>query len=304
MTSVTTTPALQNGKQVVFEDERLLVINKPAGLVCHPTKGDAWSSLISRVRLYLGESGQPHLINRLDRETSGLVLVAKTQDAALSLRRLWETGQVQKRYVAIVHGAVEKADGSIDAPLGRDTLSRVAIKDCVRPDGAPSVTIYRKLSDFERDGQPYSLLQVVPRTGRKHQIRIHLAHLGHPIVGDKLYGADEQYYLDFVEGRLTEAQRCKLLLPNHALHAGQVSFRSPWEPSRATGPFGELGSIESRPTLLKNRGRPDGGGARLRRAEEPASDEAGRDLVFAASPEEWFTDFLGASASELEGNSV
>ena len=210
--------------EIVHEDEDLLVINKPADLVCHPTKGDQYSSLISRVRLHLGGDIQPHLINRLDRETSGLVIVARNETAALELRRLWEGGQVAKRYLAIVHGRLANSAGAIDAPLGRDERSCVAIKNCVRTDGAPARTEFEVLKTFRRDERDFSLLAVHPLSGRKHQIRIHLAHIGHPIVGDKLYGADERYYLDLVESRLTDAQRAELLLPNHALHAQTISF--------------------------------------------------------------------------------
>src|SRR5436309_12597415 len=92
--------------EIIHEDTELLVINKPAGLVCHPTKTDAYSSLISRVRLYLNESTKPHLINRLDRETSGVVLIAKQDPVARDLRRIWETRRVHKEYLAIVHGHV------------------------------------------------------------------------------------------------------------------------------------------------------------------------------------------------------
>ena len=217
---------------IIHEDEELLVVNKPAGLVCHPTKGDAFSSLISRVRLHLGNSERPHLINRLDRETSGVTLVAKNGEVARELGRLWENREVEKEYLAIVHGHVREEHVVIDAPLGKDEHSRVAIKDCVRPDGAPSQTefhVERRLTHAEGD---FSLLRVLPLTGRKHQIRIHLAHLGHPIVGDKLYGGDEDLYLALVEDRLTEAQRARLILPHHALHAAKVSFR--WRGSALT----------------------------------------------------------------------
>src|SRR6266576_42469 len=125
---------------VIHEDSDLLAINKPAGLVCHPTKGDALSSLISRVRLYLGNCARPHLVKRLDRETSGVTIVAKRDGAALELRRIWESGAVEKEYLAIVHDRVATERGVIDAPLGKDENSRVAIKNCVRPDGAPSRT--------------------------------------------------------------------------------------------------------------------------------------------------------------------
>ncbi len=93
---------------IIYEDPDLLVVNKPADLVCHPTKTDALSSLIGRVRLHLGPGAQPHMINRLDRETTGVVLVARTAEAALELRRLWEKRLVQKEYLAIVHGSVAR----------------------------------------------------------------------------------------------------------------------------------------------------------------------------------------------------
>jgi 23S rRNA pseudouridine1911/1915/1917 synthase len=219
-------PRMNKLFEVIHEDAELLLINKPADLVCHPTKGDEYSSLISRVRLHLGAGAQPHLINRLDRETSGVVLVAKLPGSALELRRLWENGAVCKQYLAIVHGRVATQVGNVDAPLGRDEQSPVAIKDCVRADGSPARTEFEIVKTFPRSHREFSLLAVRPFTGRKHQIRIHLAHLGHPIVGDKLYGGDERCYLDFVEGRLTDEQRATLLLPNHALHAQSLSF--PW----------------------------------------------------------------------------
>ena len=248
---------------ILHEDADLLVVNKPAGLVCHPTKGDELSSLISRARLYLnfslsaagGGEGRgevvpvtPHLINRLDRETSGVVILAKNSEAAGELGKIFEARAVQKEYLAIVHGHVRDDHGLIDAPLGKDEGSKVAVKDCVRPDGASAQTefwVERRLARFSQtdplstfgsrpstsflstlNPQPstYSLLRLVPRTGRKHQIRIHLAHLGHPIVGDKLYGGDEDLYLALVEDRLTPEQRARLILPYQALHARAVRF--------------------------------------------------------------------------------
>lgn len=248
-----TVTALEKLFEIIHEDAELLVINKPADLVCHPSKNGEMSSLIGRVRLHLGGDAHPHMVNRLDRETSGVTIVAKTDAAARELRQLWEKREVQKEYLAIVHGHVGADSGIIDAPLGKDEASRVAIKDCVRADGAASQTEFWVLKRFSRHewnhaGQPFplsarqpggegrgevgfSLLRVLPRTGRKHQIRIHLAHLGHPIVGDKIYGGDTDLYLALVEGRLTPEQKERLILPNHALHAAAVRFNWRGQPT-------------------------------------------------------------------------
>ena len=207
---------------IIHEDDRLLVLNKPSGLVCHPTKGDETSSLVGRVRLHMGPNY--HLVNRLDRETSGLVLIAKEDTAARALRRAWESRTVTKTYLAIVHGHPIEETQTISAPLGRDLDSHVAIKDCVLPGGFISETTFKVLRRFERDARPFALLEVQPHSGRKHQIRIHLAHIGHPIVGDKIYGGDENLYLDFIADRLTETQRAQLILPFHALHAQKLEF--------------------------------------------------------------------------------
>jgi 23S rRNA pseudouridine1911/1915/1917 synthase len=209
---------------IIYEDNELLVVNKPAGLVCHPTKNDGLSSLIGRARLHLKNSAPPHLVNRLDRETGGVVIIAKNSGVAGELGKILENRTVQKEYLAIVHGHVAAEQGNIDAPLGRDEHSRVAVKDCARPDGAPSQTEFWVERRFSRNEGKFSVLRIVPRTGRKHQIRIHLAHIGHSIVGDKLYGGDEDLYLALVENRLTGAQRARLIFENHALHARAVRF--------------------------------------------------------------------------------
>jgi 23S rRNA pseudouridine1911/1915/1917 synthase len=222
---------------VLHEDADLLVVNKPAGLVCHPSKDGPLSSLIGRVRLHLGH-GEGRLVNRLDRETSGIVLVAKGAAAAGELGRVI-AGDAEKTYWAIVEGCVSDTTLVIEAPLGKDEASPVAIKDCVRADGAGARTEARVLRTFTRDGAACSLLDVRPRTGRKHQIRIHLAHAGYPIVGDKLYGPDPLRYLRLVEGRLTDDDRRALRVTHHALHARALAFEwrgRPWRFEAAADP--------------------------------------------------------------------
>lgn len=213
--------------EIVEETEDFLVVNKPGDLVCHPTKGDAFSSLIGRLRLYLEGSGaEPRFVNRLDRETSGLVVISKNRPYHKQLCR--QLAGARKVYRAVVEGEPPEPEGVVDQPLGSDEASPVMVKQTVRADGKPSRTRWRLL----RKGLGMSLLEVVAETGRTHQIRVHLGWLGCPIVGDKLYGHDETLYLEFTERGWTERHEATLgarrqLLSALELHLADHCWRIP-----------------------------------------------------------------------------
>jgi 23S rRNA pseudouridine1911/1915/1917 synthase len=212
---------------ILAESPAWIVLDKPPLLQVHPSKpSDAltmWHLLRDLLAFELANGGQVSIINRLDRETSGLILVAKTRAAARHFCILMERGRIAKQYAAIVWGWPASDEFTIDAPLLRQGIhrpSRIYLKQCVHPAGAPARTRFQVLSRFTRgtDG-PFSLVRAWPETGRMHQIRVHLAHAGHPVVGDKIYGPSEDHYLTFIETGWTPALQQSLLLPRHALHS-------------------------------------------------------------------------------------
>jgi 23S rRNA pseudouridine1911/1915/1917 synthase len=204
---------------IVYEDERLLVINKPGDVVCHPSKDGPWSSLVGATREY-AQKETMHLVFRLDRETSGVVVLAKDPAMASRLQKAMQQRRVAKLYRAILVGTLmEKA--RVDQPLGDDTASVVVVKTCVRVDGQASVTNFEP----ECSANGFTLARVVTETGRKHQIRAHAQWLGYPLVGDKIYGPDERLFLEFIENGWTASLAEKLLLPRQALHCAQIDLR-------------------------------------------------------------------------------
>src|SRR4051794_984635 len=226
---------------IIAETEDYLVVDKPAFLLVHPTKPDGprtlWCELKKLLAFELANGGQVSLVNRLDRETSGLILVAKTAAAARRFGLLMQRQQIAKEYLAIVWGWPDWETTTLDAPLvrqGDHGHSAIYLKQTIHPAGAEAKTVFRVEQRFVRSttaGEKFSLIRAVPLTGRTHQIRVHLAALGHPIVGDKIYGPNEQYYLEFIETGWTPRLQEALLLPRQALHAARLSIgaQESWE---------------------------------------------------------------------------
>jgi 23S rRNA pseudouridine1911/1915/1917 synthase len=173
---------------VLVRDDEFLVLDKPAGLAVHPGSGRPGGTLANALAFHLGRlpelagADRPGIVHRLDRETSGAIVVALTEPAQRALSRAFARREVEKTYLALVHGVPDLASGEVNAPLGRSPRHRT--KMAVREGGRVAQTAWRVARAFPR----HALLECRPRTGRTHQIRVHAAHLGHPIVGDRLYG--------------------------------------------------------------------------------------------------------------------
>ncbi len=192
---------------VIFEDEHLLIINKEAGYVVHPTKGHPSNTVANGIMHYMlskGDSYKIRFINRLDMHTSGILLIGKNSYCQESFTRQAQKGRVLKKYSALVKGWMESEEGVIDLPIGRPGMDSIQRK--VTEKGYDSVTRYRVIRRFAK---PYTLMELILETGRTHQIRVHMAHIGHPVAGDSLYGQEE----------------CLIL--RQALHASQLDFDHP-----------------------------------------------------------------------------
>ncbi len=214
---------------VIAESDDWIVVDKPPFLLVHPTKPDGkrtlWDELRDLLSYEIANGGQVSIINRLDRETSGLTLVAKHRAAARDLGRQMMAHRVKKEYLALVWGWPEADAFESDAPILREgdrQPARIYLRQMVHPDGAAArtrFTVEHRFSLATSNGDRFALIRAFPETGRMHQIRVHLAHAGFPIVGDKLYGPDQGCYLEFIATGWTPALAARLLLPRHALHS-------------------------------------------------------------------------------------
>lgn len=196
---------------VVYEDSEILVVNKPPFMVVHPTKTYQSGTLANGIINYFREKGEDYivrLVSRLDMNTSGLIIIAKNQFAHMALSRVMQDNHLEKRYIAVVHGHLEEKEGTIDAPIFRPEGEEYGIMRIVDERGQRSVTHY-KVIEVLKDSD---VVECVLETGRTHQIRVHLKHLGHPIYGDTLYGRE------FDDEKLINRQ---------ALHAFGLGFESP-----------------------------------------------------------------------------
>jgi 23S rRNA pseudouridine1911/1915/1917 synthase len=203
---------------VLHADDAFYALDKPAGIAMHPTAKWHFSTVTAVLRDKFPDE-RLQITHRLDLETSGVLLIGRTYEAAVALKRAFAKRRVHKRYVALVHGALD-GEGVVDAPLAL-AGGLVRVKMAVREDGLPSRTRWRARS---RHGA-YTLVDCWPETGRQHQIRAHLDHVGHPIVGDKLY-PDERVFADY-QDHGWDAVAGKLPLRRHALHAAELRFPHP-----------------------------------------------------------------------------
>jgi 23S rRNA pseudouridine1911/1915/1917 synthase len=211
--------------EVLYEDWDVIVVNKAAGVVVHAGAGHSRGTLVNALLHRFGSLSsvngdlRPGIVHRLDRDTSGVLVIARTDQAHRALARQFQNREVEKGYLALVHGRMKQSQGRIDTPISRDPVRRIRMTTKL-PTGRPALTEYRVIEEFER----FSYLDVRIGTGRTHQIRVHLASVQHPILGDRLYGAPQR-----IE-RLP-------LLNRFFLHAYRLRFRSP--------SMGEWISVES-----------------------------------------------------------
>jgi 23S rRNA pseudouridine1911/1915/1917 synthase len=214
---------------IVYEDTFFTVVNKPPGLVTHPAKGNWTGTLVNALQFHfdtlstVGGDNRPGIVHRLDRDTSGLLIVAKDDKAHKELARQFETRTIRKEYLALVYGMPSRDSDFIEKPLGMHPTNRekVAIRT-IEDGGKEAVTFYEVLERFHG----YALIRCLPKTGRTHQIRVHLAHIGHPILADKAYSGRAAFTLGDLLGS-DHPEASTVLLDRQALHAHALHLEHP-----------------------------------------------------------------------------
>lgn len=195
----------------VFEDDDLLVLNKQPGVIVHPTKGHPSHTIANGLMKYMEDTEQMfkiRFVNRLDMDTTGLLIVAKNSHSQDNLTKQMKANTVEKRYIAVANGIIDKDAFTIDLPIGRPDPENVA-RGVIQEGGFPSITHVKVLERFPK-GKGYTMVELLLETGRTHQIRVHMSHIGHPLVGDYLYGGENPW-----------------LIERQALHAFKLSFNHP-----------------------------------------------------------------------------
>ena len=225
---------------VVYEDDDLAVVDKPAGMMVHAgsgatddarSRGTLVNAILHRFRSLSSTGGElrPGIVHRLDKETSGLIIVAKNDRAHAALARMFSGRAIRKTYIALVHGAVERQKGTITAAIGRDPVRRTRMSTRVRENARAAVSHYEVVRRLDTRFGKFTLLRVRIETGRTHQIRVHMASIGHPVVGDTLYGAAGQLMAaspaDKTRPKAKEEET--LRLGRNFLHAAELEFTHP-----------------------------------------------------------------------------
>lgn len=214
---------------IIYEDDGMVVVNKPAGMVVHPAKGN-WTGTLTSALAYrfqslsdIGGPTRPGIVHRLDRETSGVIVVAKTNAFHLHLAQQWHDREVKKEYLGITAGVLDRDRDMIDAPIGKHPFQRekMAIRDR-HESSRPAKTFYEVLARYGR----FTLVKAMPETGRTHQIRVHMEHIGCPVLCDRLYGGHSEITRSqLLGGRAQPGEQP--VLSRHALHASRLQLRHP-----------------------------------------------------------------------------
>lgn len=191
---------------IIYEDEDVLVVDKPAGMSVHPRAGESKAGTVAgelSTKITDTDKERPGIVHRLDKNTSGVLVVAKNKDARVMLQEQFKNRQVEKTYIALVEGRLKHSQAVLNWPVSRH--SKNPLKRAVRAGGKPAITMYKAISEYPG----HTLIEAYPKSGRTHQLRVHFAHLGHPVAGDKLYGAKSS------------------ILKRHFLHASSIKIKLP-----------------------------------------------------------------------------